>query len=161
MSDAITLPVRHLFTIEANVGAHRAASDGRADGDPRRRVRQRRHLDQGQQLSGTVAEGAGGDFAVFRPDGTLRLDVRLTLVADNGARLYVTYNGVGTPVGDGSSVSRTAPTFEAPEGPHAWLNNVQAVGIGESNPGHRHAALRPLRSALTRRCGYRRKPARR
>jgi hypothetical protein len=133
MSDATTLPVRHLFTIEANVGAIPprviagptgtrvvvSVSDGTFKGD---------------RLSGTVAEGAGGDFAVFRPDGTLRLDVRLTLIADDDTRVYVTYNGVGTPIADGSLSLRTAPTFEAPDGPHAWLNNVQAIGVGESNP---------------------------
>ncbi|MEY2471578.1 MAG: hypothetical protein QOK28_907 [Actinomycetota bacterium] len=133
MTDVTTLPVRHLFTLEANVGAIPpqviagptgtrvivSVSDGTFKGD---------------RVSGTVAEGAGGDFAVFRPDGTLRLDVRLTLVADDGTRIYVTYNGVGTPAGDGSLSLRTAPTFEAPDGPYVWLNNVQGLGIGESNP---------------------------
>jgi hypothetical protein len=133
MSAQTTLPVRHLFTIEANVGVPApqvisgptctrvvvAVTDGTF---------------KGERLSGTVAEGAGGDFAVFRPDGSLRLDVRLTLVIDDGTRVYVTYNGVGLPNETGGLSLRTAPTFEAPDGPHAWLNNVQAIGIGESNP---------------------------
>jgi hypothetical protein len=133
MSDATTLPVRHLFTLEAKVNQPPpevvtgplgtrvivAVSEGTFKGD---------------RLAGTVAPGAGGDFAVFRPDGSLRLDVRLTLVTDDGVRVYITYNGVGIPNADGSLSLRTAPTFEAPEGPYGWLNNVQAVGLGESNP---------------------------
>jgi hypothetical protein len=133
MSDSTSLPARHIFSIEANVGTPPAQVVAGPTGT-RVIVSVSEGTFKGDRLSGTVAEGAGGDFAVFRPDGSLRLDVRLTLVTDDGARIYVTYNGVGTPNADGTLALRTAPTFEAPEGPHAWLNNVQAVGIGESNP---------------------------
>jgi hypothetical protein len=133
MSDATTLPVRHLFTLEANVGAVPPQVIAGPTGT-RVVVSVSAGTFKGERLAGTVAEGAGGDFAVFRPDGTLRLDVRLTLVTDDGTRVYVTYNGVGTPTADGGLSLRTAPTFEAPDGPYAWLNNVQAIGIGESDP---------------------------
>ena len=132
-ASADSLPVRHLFTL-----------DGKVD-DPapqvvagplgvRVIVAVGAGTFTGERLNGTVAVGSGGDFAVFRPDGSLRLDVRLTLVTDDDVRIYITYNGVGTPVGDGTLSLRTAPTFEAPDGPYGWLNTVQAIGIGASNP---------------------------
>jgi hypothetical protein len=131
---ADSLPVRHLFTL-----------DGKVDNPPPQVVAGPNGVRvivavgegsfTGERLHGTVAPGAGGDFAVFRPDGTLRLDVRLTLVTHDDVRVYITYNGVGTPSPEGTLSLRTAPTFEAPaDGPYAWLNNVQAIGLGESNP---------------------------
>lgn len=133
MSDATALPVRHLFTMECKVDAPAPQVVSGPNGT-RVIVSVSNGTVQGDRITGTVADGAGGDFAVFRPDGSLRLDVRLTLVTDDGARVYMTYNGVGTPVGDGTLSLRTAPTFEAPEGPYAFLNNVQAISIGSSNP---------------------------
>jgi hypothetical protein len=133
MSDTTTLPVRHLFTLEAKVDEPAPQVVAGPLG-VRVIVSVSEGTFKGDRLAGTVAPGAGGDFAVFRPDGSLRLDVRLTLVTDDDVRLYITYNGVGTPNADGSLSLRTAPTFEAPDGPYGWLNNVQAVSIGESNP---------------------------
>src|SRR3954451_4957128 len=108
MSDATTLPVRHLFTFEADVGAIPPQVIAGPTGT-RVVVSVSAGTFKGDRLAGTVAEGARGDFAVFRPDGTLRLDVRLTLVTDDGSPIYVTYNAVGAPVGDGSLSLRTAP----------------------------------------------------
>ena len=133
MSDSTTLPVRHLMTITAKVDTPAPQVIAGPTGT-RVVVSVSEGTFTGDRLAGLVAEGAGGDFAVFRPDGTLRLDVRLVLVTDDGVRIYVTYNGVGTPDGSGGLTLRTAPTFEAPDGPYAWLNNVQAVSIGQSDP---------------------------
>ena len=42
----------------------------------------------------------------------------------------MTYQGIGTPQGDGTLSARTAPMFETGSERYAWLNDVQAVGIG-------------------------------
>jgi hypothetical protein len=36
---------------------------------------------------------------------------------------------------------RTAPVFDAPDGPHAWLRNRLFVGSARPGPGHVHIAV--------------------
>ncbi len=132
MSDARTVPVRHLFTMRARIEEPPPQVIAAPSGT-RVVVAVSEGTVVGERVNGTVVRGVGGDFAVFRPDGSLRLDVRLVIVTDDGARIYVTYNGVGLPEADGTLKLRTAPTFEA-DGAYAWLNNIQAVAHGSSNP---------------------------
>jgi len=47
----------------------------------------------GPRLKGIVLPG-GGDWTVARPDGSARLDVRITLRTDDDALVYTHYNGV-------------------------------------------------------------------
>ena len=82
----------------------------------------------GDRLSGTV-HGPGGDWAIVRPDGTMRLDVRLILRTSDGADILMTYLGVGSPDG-----VRTAPLFETGDERYAWLNNLLAVASGVVAP---------------------------
>lgn len=84
---------------------------------------------EGPRLRGTVPQGASGDWVTVRADGSFRLDVRLTLLTDDGAVILCTYNGVGTTV-DGATTLVTAPTFETGDENYAWLNTTQAVGFG-------------------------------
>jgi hypothetical protein len=83
----------------------------------------------GPRLSGTVI-GPSADWAVVRPDGVVRLDVRVLLRTEDGADVYMTYGGIGL---DGGARLRTAPTFETGDERYAWLNAVQAVATGASD----------------------------
>ncbi|KHL18075.1 UNVERIFIED_CONTAM: hypothetical protein LK11_08560 [Mumia flava] len=78
----------------------------------------------GPRMRGTVSPG-GGDWTTFDDDGTMRLDVRLALVTDDGARILATYHGVRA--GD---YFRTVVRFETGAEPYAWLNEVVALGSG-------------------------------
>ncbi len=85
----------------------------------------------GPRITASMPAGtAAGDWLTVRSDGSMSLDVRLSLRTDDGADLYVTYYGVGTTV-DGVSTIRTAPRFETGDERYAWLNNVMAVGLGQ------------------------------
>jgi hypothetical protein len=84
---------------------------------------------EGARLRGTVV-GPGGDWALVRADGSLRLDVRVLLRTDDGADIYMTYSGIGL---DGGARLRTAPLFETGDERYAWLNAVQAVSTGSSD----------------------------
>ena len=86
------------------------------------------------RLEGKVAEAPGGDWVTVRADGSIRLDVRVVLQSVDGANILVTYSGIGNQV-DGVLQLRTAPQFETGDERYAWLNNVQAVGIGTSGGG--------------------------
>ena len=83
----------------------------------------------GARMSGTIAAG-GADWFTARADGSLRLDVRLVLACSDGTVVLLVYQGIAVPAGDKGYDIRIAPLFEAPEGPHAWLNSIQGVGRG-------------------------------
>lgn len=98
---------------------------------------------EGEKLRGAVLSG-GGDWVLIRNDGSLALDVRLTLKTDDGAAILMTYRGYwqGPPdvvarLAKGEAVDpslyyfRINPLFETASDKYAWLNNVVAVGVGE------------------------------
>ncbi len=131
---ATALDVEFLFTLTAQVAVPRHA---RLVGGPqgtRVAADVTGGTFAGPRLTGTVAT-PGGDWVTMRANGTLQLDVRLLLVTDDGASLLMQYKGIGTPNGDGSNAVRTAPLFETGDERYAWLNDVQAVGIGVSVKG--------------------------
>lgn len=88
---------------------------------------------EGPRVKGTIVP-PGGDWVRSRADGSAKLDVRLQLVTDDGHAILMSYQGIGVPGEDGLSI-RTAPTFETGADDYAWLNNVQAVGLGTSADG--------------------------
>ncbi|WP_232667027.1 DUF3237 domain-containing protein [Pseudonocardia sp. TRM90224] len=99
----------------------------------------------GPRLRGEVIAG-GGDSAVFRPDGTMELDVRLTLRTDAGELISMTYGGrwavpqqvradLADPatrhlVDPGRYYFRTTPLFATGAPGCAWLNDAVCVGSG-------------------------------
>jgi len=95
---------------------------------------------EGPKISGTLI-GPGGDWLQVLPDGTARLDVRATIETDDGALIYISYNGVIR--GTESSQSKqqngevvkpedlyfvVAPTMRTSSEKYAWLNHVQCIG---------------------------------
>ncbi|MBY8857394.1 DUF3237 domain-containing protein [Nocardia sp. CA2R105] len=100
---------------------------------------------EGPRLRGEVVAG-GGDWALFRPDGTMLLDVRLTLRTDDGELVHMTYQGrwvipadLRAEMADPATrrridparyYFRTNPLFETGSTRYAWLNDVVAVGTG-------------------------------
>jgi Protein of unknown function (DUF3237) len=91
---------------------------------------------EGERLTGTLPEGvAAGDWITLRPDRTIKLDVRAVLRTHDGADILVTYTGIGRPADDGFYEIRTAPLFETGDERYAWLNALQAVGIGRNHDG--------------------------
>lgn len=100
---------------------------------------------EGPELRGEVLPG-GGDWALFRADGAMLLDVRLTLRTHDGALLHMSYGGrwITPPdlraqmadaahrhlVDPARYYFRTNPLFETGAKQYAWLNDVVCVGIG-------------------------------
>ena len=105
---------------------------------------------EGPKLRGTLVLPAG-EWATVRPDGSAKADVRLTLKTDDGALILMTYHGIGLPQADGNVSIRTAPLFETGDARYAWLNTIQAVGIGTTVGGClrvRVGQLRHIRAAI-------------
>ncbi|HEV2672996.1 MAG TPA: DUF3237 domain-containing protein [Aliidongia sp.] len=100
---------------------------------------------EGPKLHGEVLPG-GGDWALFRPDGAMMLDVRLTLRTHDGALIHMTYGGrwvtppdlrarMADPEGrhqidPARYYFRTNPLFETGTPAYAWLNDIVSVGSG-------------------------------
>ena len=127
-----TLPVEHLFTLTATTGAPQSIANGPQG--TRAIVAVTGGTFEGPKLRGTVIGGSGGDYLTVRADGSFKLDVRVVLQTEDGATILMTYTGIGAR-GDSGLALRTAPLFETGDERYAWLNRVQAVGIGSSGQG--------------------------
>jgi hypothetical protein len=70
---------------------------------------------------------------VIRTPTGSHLNVRLLLETHDGVTIPFQYSGRACIV-DGNLRIEVAGTFEAPQGPYAWLNDVQAFGRGVRIP---------------------------
>lgn len=100
---------------------------------------------EGERLRGEVLPG-GGDWALFRADGAMSLDVRVILRTHDDALVYMTYGGrwITPPelradmtdpvrrhqVDPAGYYFRTTPLFETGAKQYAWLNDIVCVGSG-------------------------------
>ncbi|MGI8927122.1 MAG: DUF3237 domain-containing protein [Tepidiformaceae bacterium] len=125
------LAVEHLFTLVANIGERHILQGGPQGA--RAVVNVVGGSFEGAELKGKVLP-PGGDWATLRADGSVKLDVRAILHTEDGARILITYLGIGTNTPEGLEL-RTAPMFETGDERYAWLNNVQAVGKGKVSGG--------------------------
>lgn len=100
----------------------------------------------GERLNGSVLPG-GNDWVINRADGVMVIDVRLTLQTDDGAMIYLAYQG--RMLAEPEAMARFAKgefldaneyslvmtaKFECGDERYAWLNNVVAIGQGERTP---------------------------
>lgn len=87
---------------------------------------------EGQRLRGRMVGSAGADWLLMSPEGTGMLDVRVTLITDEGALVFVQYNGRTDLSGgtDAPAPVYVAPRFETGDQRYTWLNSVQAIGKG-------------------------------
>ncbi len=85
---------------------------------------------EGERLRGMVLPG-GDDWTLKRSDGVVELDLRVTLETDDGALIYMTFEGLRDDAAPGAPYFRTAPRFETGAVKYAFLNRLLAVGTGE------------------------------
>ena len=87
---------------------------------------------KGDRLRGEMLGSAAADWLILGPEGTGTVDVRATLQTDDGAIIFVQYNG-RLDASQGLQFPMTAyvaPRFETGDERYAWLNGIQAVGKG-------------------------------
>lgn len=102
----------------------------------------------GDRLRGHVLPHAGSDWLLERRDGSVQLDVRLTLETDDGALILMSYRGVrhaspevsarlarGEEVPPTDYYFRTAPFFETAAERYAWINLIVSVSKGRRAGG--------------------------
>src|ERR1700761_9769873 len=84
------MDLAHEFTFNARLAPSVVVGDGPYG---RRRIREVTGGEvTGERIKGTVGTG-GSDWILVGPDGWGRLDVRLTILTDEGAAIYVQYFG--------------------------------------------------------------------
>jgi hypothetical protein len=95
----------------------------------------------GPRLNAKVRQ-LGGDWMTIRRDGIGVMDVRATLETDDGALLYVSYQGHYELGANGyqdfldrrwpkQAPTRTTPRFQTAHPNYLWLNRLPCIGIGE------------------------------
>ena len=95
---------------------------------------------KGPQINGTIV-APSGDWLRVMPSGVSRLDVRATIKTDDGALIYITYNGIikgtkesqdrankGDVLTSNDLYFVIAPTMQTSAKKYAWLNDVQCIG---------------------------------
>jgi len=105
-------------------------------------------ITEGGQVRGPALNGVcghGGDWFTVRRDGVGVVDSRVTLHADDGAVIDTFYSGV-VDLGEDAFERLTkgealrpgaihiAARFQTSAPRYAWLNRIQAFGIGRSDP---------------------------
>lgn len=119
------------FRIEAEIATPRRAGPGPFG--------ERLHIPitdgrvHGPRLSGRILPG-GSDWPIIGPDGHTRVEAHYTIEAEDGTLIYVRNRGIrvssaealdrvrrGETVDPSEFYMRGAPTFDVPDGPHAWL----------------------------------------
>jgi hypothetical protein len=145
-SSTAALPVRHLFCIRITL--HNVVTVGDTPAGHRRVLPVAGGRFEGPRISGNILGDGGADWLLRRPDGAFQQDVRLTLQADDGAFVLMSYRGVRhSPVEVGERIARgeqvpptdyylrTAPFFETAAPQYAWLNTIVTIGVGEIGAG--------------------------
>ena len=146
MSTSVSpLSHKHLITLRLDVDSAGAAQIGKTPEGQRTIAPVTGGIFEGERLSGKVLPG-GADWVRFRADGTMMIDVRLTLQTNDGALIYLSYEGrfigaadamaqvaQGKTLEAGSYSLVTVARFECGDDRYAWLNDVIAVGTGEQS----------------------------
>ncbi|MCC6238478.1 MAG: DUF3237 domain-containing protein [Dehalococcoidia bacterium] len=90
---------------------------------------------EGEHLRGVVVP-PWPDYILRRPDGVSEHEIRAVLQTDDGALIYMQYEGIGHrqdlgPLGsaEGALYFRTVARFETEAARYAWLNRVIAVAV--------------------------------
>lgn len=90
---------------------------------------------KGPRIEGQVIPG-GADWQTVRADGVTVIEAIYALKTSDGAVIAVRNLGLVSPTEDGGRYVRTNPSFDAPQGPHDWLNRSIFVGtIGVADGG--------------------------
>jgi hypothetical protein len=117
---------------------------------------------EGPKLRGEVIPMSGADWSRIRADGHGALDVRMCLMTEDGAMLYVHWEGLmvvtdehrdyaldfakpDDPAGAARYYFRASPQFETGDARYAWLNTLLCVTRSRTGGGgviHRVFAIK-------------------
>jgi Protein of unknown function (DUF3237) len=97
---------------------------------------------QGPRIQGKILPG-GWDWQLIRADGCTDLEADYMIQAEDGTIINVRNKGTISPSADGKSFEiKTIAVFEAPLGPHQWLNQSAFAGTLGLSPIQGQNAVR-------------------
>ena len=139
-----TLQTVHLLTLRLQVAFASMFAIGTTVHGRRRIASVTGGTFEGERLRGVVVPG-GADWVIDRPDGMMAVDVRLPLQTDDGKNIYLSYSGLfrasrdvmsrfnrGEILDESEYVLRTIARFETGAERYAWLNDMLAIGKGQT-----------------------------
>ncbi len=136
------LPHGHLLTLTLDVDFASTTQIGKTSAGHRAIAPVTGGSFDGRRLKGTVAPGS--DWFLVEPDGSLLIDVRLTLTTEDGVTIYLSYTGAMR--GKGDAMARFAKgellqeadynliiqaKLECGDKRYSWLNGLPVVGVGK------------------------------
>ena len=89
---------------------------------------------EGDRLRGRALAG-GDDWTMKRADGVIEVDARITLETDDGALIYMTFEGLRDDAAPGGPYFRHVSRFETAAEKYTFLNRLLAVGSGQIGAG--------------------------
>ncbi len=93
---------------------------------------------EGAEVSGSMIGNAGADWLAVDVSGVATFDIRMTLQTDDGAVLYLAYEGrADWSGGMGQGPVYVGMRFEAGDERYRWLNALQLFGRGQLGEGGR------------------------
>ncbi len=101
---------------------------------------------EGERLKASQRGTSAADWLLLADDGTTYIDVRMALVTDDGAFIYLTYAGRADWSGGVlSGPVYSAPTFATEDPRYQWLNPLQCAGKGRVFEGGAEYEIAVLR----------------
>ena len=85
---------------------------------------------EGERFNATMKGRASADWLAVGPDGTGTIDVRALVETEDGALVFIQYQGRVDATQNGRAPVYIAPRFETGDERYRWLNGIQAVGKG-------------------------------
>jgi hypothetical protein len=140
-TDPAIAPLQTEFVFEAQVTLQPAVEIGPSADGIRRYIPITGGRFQGPRIKGLVLPG-GADWQLERIDGVTETDALYSIKTSDGAVIVVHNRGL---LVDGGRYFRTTPTFEAPRGPHDWLNKSVFAGSVVIPPQPGTVAVRVFR----------------
>jgi hypothetical protein len=86
---------------------------------------------EGERLNARQVGHAAADWLTVSPAGFATVDVRITFKTDDGALLFMSYEGRSNLE---TGVACAAPKFKTGDPRYAWLNGIQAIAKGLWEP---------------------------
>ena len=91
---------------------------------------------EGERLKANLKGQAAADWLVIDPTGIAIFDIRLLLETDDGALVYLNYEGKADWSGGmGQAPVYVIAKFETGDDRYRWLNSAPIVGKGVVQPG--------------------------
>ena len=91
---------------------------------------------EGERLNGTMTGKSGADWLTIDADGHATMDIKVVLVTEDGAHVFVTLDGrADWTAGLGRGAIYSAVRLESGDERYSWVNHLNLISKGEVGAG--------------------------